>query len=105
MSKTKYNVKTVTIKGETHHFVTRGRSKPFSAEEIESFMDVQLEELEPTPAKPKFKIEGHLRRIFAQDLRSGLEFCSQKYGASPDKIYEEAKRLFPQQNLDRIIGA
>lgn len=103
----KYNITTVTIKGETHHFVTRGRSKPFSVEEIEEYKGVKLERLaDPIQREqPKqFRVEGHLRRIFAQDLKLGLAFCAQKYGASQDAVLEEAKRLFPTQNIDRIVG-
>ena len=99
MPKNKYNVTSMNRNGETFHFVTRGRSKPFTDEEVNEFFgDVPQED------KP-FKVDGELRRIFAQDLRFGLSFCSNKYGASESAILIEAKRLFPHQNLDKIVGS
>src|SRR5690606_16055018 len=93
-----HNVLTVKHKGETYHFVTRGKSRPFSKEEADAYL-ASLEK----PVKP-FRVEGELRKVFSQDLRSGLEFCSRKYGVSEQAIWDEAVRLFPGQNMDRIVG-
>lgn len=102
MSKMKYNVRVVDRNNREYVFVTRGRSKPFSDEEVEQYFGDDVEEVDETDTG--FRVEGHLRRIFAQDLQFGLKHCSQKYGISEGEVLREANRLFPQQNLDRIIG-
>jgi len=97
-----YQVKSVDVGSHTYHFVTRGRSKPFTDDEVNQFLDEMLG-LE-AEEDSTFTVSGPLRRIFAQDLKLGLEHCSLKYGASQTAIMKEAKRLFPQQNLERIVG-
>ena len=99
MPKTKYNIETIERDGSFHHFVTRGKSKPFTSEEILGFFEGD------TSSEDVFKVEGGLRRIFAQDLKLGLKHCSAKYGAPEDAVFKEAERLFPGQNLERIIGS
>lgn len=95
-----YTVRTVTEGTNTYHFISRGRSKEFTDEEVSAYMH----DLHPKAEKKEFRVEGTLRKIFAQDLRFGLKHCCQKYGATKEQLLEEAKRLFPQMNIDRIVG-
>lgn len=100
MPKIKYNIVNFTKDNKEYRFVTRGRSKPFTPDEISQFLESETE----APTSEEFTVSGTLRRIFAQDLRSGLNFCSMKYGVPEASIMKEATRLFPSQNIDRIIG-
>lgn len=106
----KYEAVSKSVDGHTYVFVTRGRSKPFSDEEMEDFfadsLGVKVQELQEEEAElPTFKVNNHLRRIFSQDLTYGIKHCEIKYGASEAQIRAEARRLFPTQNLDVIIGS
>ena len=96
----KYKVKTVTEDSNTYHFIARGKSKDFTDEEVAAYMS----ELHPKEVQKQFRVEGELRKIFSQDLRFGLKHCCLKYGVSREQLMAEARRLFPQMNIEKIVG-
>ncbi len=79
------------------HFVTRGKAKkPTLDEALEYAKSAGLnirdrdDEKDWGPPNPK---------IFLSDLRSGIEFCSNKYGVSDDTIENYIKQKAPHINL------
>ena len=93
----KFNAKIFTTKdGIQVHFITRTRGKLISEEEmmeyaIEAGLVVTKpeEEKDWKPASPK---------MFLIDLRSGLAFCSNKYGVSESTIERYIKEMAPHIN-------
>lgn len=96
----KYNVRVLPHNnGNKYVFVTRKRTKGFSDEELIEALD----ELEADIAKSneeQFKVVN--TKIFAVDLRSGLDFCSRKYGVSTDTIERKAAELFPHLTIGQL---
>lgn len=98
--------------GKEYVFVTRGKSAPFSAEEINNYMKevakdvtlpVEAVQVEPKQAVArKLTIGDHLENIFLADLKTGLEFCKSKYGVDENEIVSEAARVFPSLNLKKL---
>lgn len=110
--------------GRIFVFVTRGKSAPFSSEEIAHFLsDTQVapekskaqvvaEELsakllangqyEGVTPRPLFAVPKEREKLFLADLRCGIEFCTKKYGASEKDILNEARRVFPSLNLEKL---
>ena len=114
----KYKEFKVTHDGAQYVFVTRGRSKPFSAEEALAYLtkestkvkseiglrfpnkpvvptrDVTFEETAEAVLSTWRIPDDKLRRhMFRKDLQSGMPFCIKKYGQSAEVIEAEAKRL------------
>lgn len=88
----KYNVQKKLVDDVNFVFVTKGKAKPFTEEE----MDMFIEEVTSSVEKPKdFRIDESLHNIFMRDLRYGIGFCCNKYGATSDEIIAEAKRIAP----------
>lgn len=103
----KYNIARETRGDREYVFVTRGRSKPFSQREMDDFF---VENGEPT----KIELEAQWQKknesfsvtnskIFAQDLRAGLDFCARKYGVTTKAIEKKAAELFPHMNLKQLL--
>lgn len=98
------NTKEVIHNGKIYVFVTRGRSKPFSNEEIELYLGTKLEQLDTSLPK-KEAWEGipdvkQRKAMFVSDLRLGIDFCIKKYGASREEIIAEAQRIAPFVRVD-----
>lgn len=89
----------VTHDNKTYVFVTRGRSKKFSSNEIAEYFQ------EGTIVKPLdvWHIPDNRQRcvMFMRDLQVGLQFCSEKYNVSQDDIIREAKRIAPHMNMSK----
>ncbi len=96
----KYNYIKKTILDKEVLFVTRGRSKPFTEEEIADFVaehtlwDISKEK-EGTFEIPNVK-------MFSVDLRAGLAFCAAKYGTTTDAVKEKAAEIFPHLSLEQL---
>lgn len=98
MSTPKYNISDVERDGVLYKFVTRGRAKKFSQEEIKEFFSINAEN------ENNYIVPIHLKRIFAMDLRRGTKFCAQKYGCTEKEVLKNAELLLPGRNLDIYIG-
>lgn len=100
---TKFNAKIFTTKDGTQvHFITRTRGKLISEEEMMEYakevgLITTLEEDEKDwkPASPK---------MFLIDLRSGLAFCSHKYGVSESTVERYIKEMAPHINSSFYNG-
>ena len=99
----KYEYITVKKDDIVFVFVTRGRSKSFSIEEMEDFIENRYERTTDMSETGK-AFEPTNMNIFMQDLKLGLNFCVSKYGVSKEDILATAKALLPHANLDVIIG-
>lgn len=84
------NVREIDKNGKKYVFVTRGRSKAFSDEEIEEFFGASGDKT--THFIPD---DRGRRRLFLKDLVNGATFCSRKYGVTTEEVIVEAKRLAP----------
>jgi len=118
----KFNTQERTVDGVKFVFVTRRRANLFSEEEIQEYLKNRLspetwpidvdadsvEDIRKTPEVPEvpevtpeatpevpFRIRNELKSMFMKDLRCGVKFCCDKYGATEDEITDEAKRLAP----------
>lgn len=98
----KYEYITVAKDGAIFVFVTRGRSKPFSIEEMEDFIDNKYERPTHMPDETNETFEPTNLNIFLQDLKLGFPFCSRKYGVSEAVIRTTAAKVLPHMNLDVI---
>jgi hypothetical protein len=106
--------------GTSFVFVTRGKSEPFTNQEIQDFLarnritrpieavDERLKQLmddkptvieEPTNT---WRLSNGLGKVFLADLKCGLEFCKSKYAVTDADIISEANRLFPSLNLEKL---
>lgn len=94
-----YNLEHVERFGKTFVFVTRGKSKRFSSEEVEAFFErygmPMLTEEDTSFEIPNVK-------MFSVDLRSGLKFCANKYGTTIDAVKEKATEIFPHLSLEQL---
>jgi hypothetical protein len=97
--------------GTKYVFVTRGKSAPVTAEEIQAFLStqkasepVEAEEAAPEPVVLpwRFNVPDVRAKVFHADIKRGLEFCRNKYGASETEIRSEAQRLFPELNVNNL---
>lgn len=95
-----YKFKTVARDDATYIFVTRARSKPISDEEVDEFFaDTGM----VTIQRPEvFEIPS--TKVFAADLRAGINFCAKKYGVSTAAIERKAGEVFPHLNLNQLTG-
>ena len=107
---TKYNELEITFGATQYVFVTRGRSKPFTAMEATAYLTSKADVLLDTLVEKEAKVDvvelsktadrplnipdsKEARHIFRKDLQNGLEFCTRKYGRSEEAITAEASRL------------
>lgn len=104
----KYNEFEIKWGGRQFIFVTRGRSKPFTAEEAIEYLQSRPLEFPDNPIVPvedavfeettneeawQIPDSKSRRYMFHKDLQRGLPFCVEKYGQSEEAIRAEAKRL------------
>lgn len=92
-----------TEDGATFIFVTREGTEPFTLEEAYRHLGERTKLSFPDrPIVPQKDLEVSCwqipddkmrRHIFRQDLKSGVDFCVQKYGQSKETILAEARRL------------
>ena len=103
----KYNTKEVTHNGQRVVFVTRGRAKPFTTEEAEEFLGTKLERLEENIDRiaevQKLGWTGvpddrQRKVMFLKDMKFGIEYCINKYGATKEELIAEAQRIAPHFN-------
>ena len=94
----------MSIDGKELHFVTRGRSKPITMDEVDDYCkenDIWL-------AKDIAGVEDWApvcsNKVFLGDLRQGLSHCSAKYGVSEKTIQAYIKKTMPHTNPN-IYGA
>lgn len=73
-------------------FVTRGKSKPFSKEEIDDFFELKSDREKRWAGIPDTKPR---KIMFLKDLKMGVDFCVGKYGATKEEIVAEAQRIAP----------
>lgn len=119
--------------GETFYFVTRGENPftekeaieflrnrtmkvaesandavpPIETEYVEEILNRIEESKEETMEKAStFTIPDNktARRVFMQDIRSGLDFCVNKYNVSKEKIVAEAQRIAPHMHVEKLKG-
>jgi len=90
----KFNAIVLTATDGTQvHFVTQGRAKLPTMDKIVEYFnenDIYLVDLE----KEKDWIPPN-ERVFLTDLRSGLVFCSNKYGVAEETIESYVRRMAP----------
>ena len=119
----KYNTtEYVNGHGVKYVFVTRGKSAPFTKEEILSYVAkeeaavhkapsvsqqliddlIGVEEEKPSIVSWPFVVPKVRENIFLADLKLGLKFCVKKYGALEADVISEAKRVFPSLNLEKL---
>ena len=116
----KYKELEMSYGGSQFIFVTRGRSKPFTAEEAIGFLQDRVTKSSPSEnVSPEVAPLGYdnveqsvreeiydcgesvwripddkmRRHMFRTDLKEGMAFCVKKYGQSVEVIEAEAKRL------------
>lgn len=91
-----YHINEVSRNGKQFVFVVRGRSKPFTDEEIEEFFKAQKGEEKRWAGIP----EDRQRKImFMKDIKMGLDYCVGKYGATKEEIMAEAQRIAPYYRM------
>jgi len=116
---TKYNEFEIEFSGTQYVFVTRGKSKPFTAMEATDYLTGKVDTLLTFPNKPvvphkdadfsmpiartESDVAGRSgwqipddkmrRHMFQKDLQRGMKFCVGKYGQSKEVLEAEAKRL------------
>lgn len=79
--------------GTQVHFVTRGKAKSPTADEIVEYFNennIYLVDIEKEKAW-----EPPNERVFLTDLRSGLVFCSSKYGVTESTIENYVRTMAP----------
>lgn len=102
----KFNTTEKTIDGTRFIFVTRGRSKAFTDEEVSFFLNDMLSNGEwpsdsETIVEDKFVLRGELVPMFLKDMRQfGADFCAKKHGATVKQIIAEAQRIAPYLKVD-----
>lgn len=100
----KFNTVVMTTKDGTEvRFVTRGRAKAISKEEMQEYcvangLAVSFTDEEEADWAPANK------KVFLIDLKFGLEFCSSKYGVSHDTILNHVRAIAPHLNTNVYIG-
>jgi len=88
------NVREIERDGKTYVFITRGRSSPFSDDEIEKYLSKENSD------NCQFVPDTRERKImFIKDLSMGLEFCAQKYNVTIEDVVAEANRVAPHMNV------
>lgn len=99
----KFNAVVLTAADGTQvHFVTRGRAKPPEMDEIMAYFEennITLADLE-AEAKAAEDWRPPNERVFLTDLRSGLLFCSNKYGVDETTIETYVRNMAPHINLN-----
>jgi hypothetical protein len=127
----KYNTTEYMHGNAKYVFVTRGKSAPFTKEEILAYIAAEdaaaakqpKEESKakevavglaetflangqfvgvPAQKKSPFVVPEARENIFLADLKRGLIFCMNKYGATSEGVVSEAKRVFPSLNLTKL---
>ena len=97
-----FNAQEIKYGGATYVFVTRTNSKPLTSDEISEYFDtIQL----PEPEQPKvvsFTIPKERHKIFFNDLKEGMAFCTKKYMVGREEIEREALRIFPSLKIELI---
>jgi hypothetical protein len=89
----KYNTVKKDVGAIRFVFVTRGKAKPFSDEEIKAFFDDVTSPIEKRWAGiPDTKAR---KVMFMKDLKMGMDFCVGKYAATKEEILAEAQRIAP----------
>ena len=93
-----YNTKIVDQGALRFVFVTRGRSKPFTDDEVGDFFDMSVSAV-PEPEVEPWKVPDTRQRSiqFLNDLKRGVAFCVKKYGKTQEQIIAEANRIAPFQ--------
>ena len=91
--KTKYNMTKIDKGAIRFVFVTRGRSKPFSQNEIDDFFNSNVEPISIKKNTFRLSDNRNHRVMFMNDLKRGLDFCSEKYGVTQEEIVAEANRV------------
>ncbi len=91
------NNKIVVRDDKTYVFVTRGRSKPFSDNEIADYFGE-----EPVAKENEWRIPDTRERLkmFMNDLKKGVKFTAEKYVRPETDIVREARRLVPHFRLE-----
>jgi hypothetical protein len=87
--------------GTQVHFVTRGKSKKPTMDEVIDYMNennIILANLESEIKEEAWKPSNG--RVFLSDLRFGLEFCSNKYGVSKSSIEKYITDNAPHINVE-----
>jgi len=95
----KFNAKIFTVKDGTQvHFITRTRGKLISEEEMMEYaMEAGLVMTNPEEEKDW---KPPSAKMFLIDLRSGLAFCSSKYGVSEPTIERYIREMAPHINTN-----
>ncbi len=94
----------ITLDGTQIHFVTRGRSKLPTQDEIEEYCKEQKLLLKSDFEDTEKDWEPPNKRVFLGDLRSGLVFCSNKYGVTEDTIERYVREMAPHINMGIYKG-
>lgn len=113
-----YNAYEVVAGNRTYVFVTRGKSKPFGADEAVTYINnkefveanpqtkilIETKDEPETPKEWRVGDSKDARNIFLADLKTGEKFCCVKYGVKTSQIVEEAKRLGVKLSWGFIAG-
>ena len=90
-----WNSKEVEHNGKVFVFVRKG-----NAEVTQEFINEYFSSMENKKKQCKMSVPDN--KMFAQDLRSGLNFCAQKYGVDRETVLSEAKKRFPHLNMNLV---
>jgi hypothetical protein len=103
---TKFNAKIFTATDGTQvHFITRTRGKLISEDEMMEY--AKEVGLVTTPEEAEKDWKPASPKMFLIDLRSGLAFCSAKYGVSESTVERYIKEMAPHINAsfyNRPVG-
>jgi hypothetical protein len=98
-----FNAQEIKYGGATYVFVTRTNAKPLTSEEIAEYLDtIVLSNIPPEHPDNKFTITKDRHKLFFNDLKEGMAFCTKKYMVSKEEIEREAKRIFPSLKIELI---
>jgi len=91
-------LKFTTTDGTQVHFVTRAKAKPILMAEIVEYLTENKLYLIDLDREKDW--EPPNKKVFLTDLRSGLVFCSQKYGVSETVIESYVRNIAPHLNTN-----
>lgn len=96
-----YNALEISWGGEKYIFITRSDEEFTKKEAIDYLERIQDESTDKVASLWYIPDDKNRKLMFLSDLRSGVEFCAQKYGVTPQEIRREATRIAPN-HLNKV---
>lgn len=96
MSEEELTAEVFTHEGKEIHILSNGRKavRPHHIEAYKKKISSGTKVLSHDSV-PLWTLPEGLKKIFAADIKMGMDFCVAKYNASKEDIVREAKRLVP----------